>query len=365
MKRLVLIPLALSLAFIAFQPASAQDAASANCKPRDLEALAGWGGVWIAEGMQAEIHGREAAGESFLRGMKLGAWGGPWKDEGWRQFEAAYRKWDTGGEMIGWSFPLMMSAPAPFKFIIAPNETAIISQYQDIRYVYTDGRGHLPEDERWATLWGDSIGCWEGDTLVIETTAIKYAPEIMGLAPPLSEDALVVERIRLVAPDRIEAEFTITDPETLEHPWTTRMVYLRHPVLDRLVHEGPTLENDRFIVEDGRAAIGEAAGIAAPAEPVPEPVRLSIAELDRVVGTYAFDDVPFDLTIVRRGERLFFKVDPVQPHLIPIYPSDPLDYEVRLFGGNFRFTTDEAGEVTGFEGVNPGGLPHAGKRKPD
>lgn len=42
--------------------------------------------------------------------------------------------------------------------MITPEETLIVNMYRDVRHVYTDGRSHTPEDERWVTIWGDSVG---------------------------------------------------------------------------------------------------------------------------------------------------------------------------------------------------------------
>jgi hypothetical protein len=81
-----------------------------------------------------------------------------------------------------WGFPTMMSSYSEIKFVIAPAETVIISQYRDVRYVYTDGRAHPPEDELWPNNWGDSTGCWNGDTLTIDTIGAKFDPVFNYLA---------------------------------------------------------------------------------------------------------------------------------------------------------------------------------------
>ena len=101
---------------------------------------------------------------------------------------------------------MMMSSYSEFKFVIAPGETTIVNQYRDIRSIYTDGRGHMPADEIWPTNWGDSTGCWEGDTLVIDTVAVRYDPSFNGFAPPLSEEAHFTERMHLVAPGGSKAK---------------------------------------------------------------------------------------------------------------------------------------------------------------
>lgn len=356
--------LAATLALAIADPASAQD--GGRCQPADLVALAGWEGVWLAEAVEADINGREHAGAPPLPlGMKLVGIQAPWNEAGWARLED---EWGRGvnGVLVqaGWSFPVMMSAPAPFKFVIAPHETVIASQYRDIRYIRTDGSGHAPEDERWSTPWGDSVGCWQGDTLVVETIGVRYAPAYNPFAPPLSESATFAERYRLTGPDQLEADFVITDPQLLERPWEVHMVYRRHPVLTRLVHDGDVFENDRLVVSGQEMSIGEAA--VRPSGPSPRPtVALSTAELDRVAGRYAIEGAPIELVVSRKGARLFARAEPLFPVDMPIHPSGPLTFFSRISAETLQFETDGDGRVTGLTGTSPEGVPFSGRRKPD
>lgn len=347
-------------------PAAAQAplAPSSNCKA-DLEQLAGWSGVWMAEGLQADINGREPENTPGILGfMKLSVASAPLNDEGYERLGSHARDFIAGqGKIGGWSYPLFMSAPAPFKFVISPSETAIISQYRDIRYVYTDGRPHEPDDERWPTPWGDSIGCWKDGALTIETVGLRYAPDYTALAPPLSENARIVETLRLTAPDRLEGEFTITDPETLERTWRTTMTYERHPVLARLVHDGDTFENDRSDLNGGGSIISVSQDGAKQAKGV-DRISLSVAELDKFTGTYAFDAAPLDLIVERRGDRLYFRVHPVLPDFQPLVVDDPVTFTSPVLGGTFRFAADGSDANGTFTGTSPDGVPISGKRKP-
>lgn len=73
-----------------------------------------------------------------------------------------------------------------------------------IRNVYTDGRSH-PEDPEPGYL-GDSIGHWEGDTLVVDTVAIKNSVDFATGALGEDSGAHLVERIRLSSPDILSIE---------------------------------------------------------------------------------------------------------------------------------------------------------------
>ena len=85
---------------------------------------------------------------------------------------------DPGGAVTACSFgypALMIESPLMFEILPTPKETALIFSSREIRHVYTDGRQHPGKDDVWPTPWGDSIGRWEGDTLVIDTVAVKSA----------------------------------------------------------------------------------------------------------------------------------------------------------------------------------------------
>src|SRR6185503_8935008 len=81
---------------------------------------------------------------------------------------------DPGGAVTACTFgfpTIMLESPLMFEILPTPKETALIFSSREIRHVYTDGRDHPPEGDVWPTPWGDSIGHWEGDTLVIDTIA--------------------------------------------------------------------------------------------------------------------------------------------------------------------------------------------------
>ena len=129
---------------------------------------------------------------------------------------------------------MMMMSLTPLEFVVTPEQTLILTIYRDVRRIATDGRALSPPEDRWATAWGESVGHWEGDTLVIETVAVRQ-PNLFFRAPPFSEAAHYTERLRMVGPDRIEGEMTIEDPEALTAPWTVKQAYVRAEGLDHLV----------------------------------------------------------------------------------------------------------------------------------
>lgn len=94
----------------------------------------------------------------------------------------------------------------------------------EARIIPTDGRAHLPESVR--TWNGDSVGRWEGNTLVIDTTNFNGLGWIATSAAtgrikgiPQSQKLHLVERFTRVNADTIQYEVTIADPEVYTRPW--------------------------------------------------------------------------------------------------------------------------------------------------
>jgi hypothetical protein len=90
----------------------------------------------------------------------------------------------------------------------------------DVRIVRLNTKQHLPATVR--PWMGDSIGWWEVDTLVVETT--NFNPEeglrvSDALTYLISADAKVIERFTRVAAGQILYEFKVDDPKTFTQPW--------------------------------------------------------------------------------------------------------------------------------------------------
>lgn len=210
-------------------------------------ALPDWRGIWIAEGQTAEISGF-AESNDIPAIFRLAGFTAPWNDAGRAKFDAMIKS-QGDRKTRGWGFPMMMNSYAPLQFLITPEETLLVNMYSEVRHFYTDGRDHPKEEDRWPTTWGDSVARWEGDTLIVDTVAVTDPLKYFYFAPPFSERTHYVERFRKTADDRIEMEMTIKDPEVLTEPWTVKMVYVRAPALDRLIHDD--FGNDRSELDGG------------------------------------------------------------------------------------------------------------------
>ena len=100
---------------------------------------------------------------------------------------------------------------------------------------YRDG-----ENYQWL---GDSIGVWEGDTLVVTTTNFHPENSVRSAIRHyvyLQPDSVVEERFTRVADDVIHYEFTVTDPDLFSQPWTGEMPLWRteEQIYEYACHEG-------------------------------------------------------------------------------------------------------------------------------
>ncbi|MEO5924263.1 MAG: hypothetical protein ABIR70_10590 [Bryobacteraceae bacterium] len=121
---------------------------------------------------------------------------------------------------ILWNFegpPLMPGGYNP-NLRIFQSENAVVIQHEMMggaRIIRTDGTPHIPSAIR--QWFGDSIGHWEGETLVVETTNFTDQPP---LGRSSTRDLKVTERFTRVAEGTIQYDFTVSDPNTWKDSWS-------------------------------------------------------------------------------------------------------------------------------------------------
>jgi hypothetical protein len=132
----------------------------------------------------------------------------------------------------------MYTAGSPM-ILQPPGYIVILYDRWSYRIIPVDNRPHLPDNVR---LWmGDSIARWEGNTLVIDTTNLNGKSWLDEVGDVISHRAHVVERLTMVAPNRIEFEATVDDPLVYTRPWTMAFAYTRSRgdlLLEQACHEG-------------------------------------------------------------------------------------------------------------------------------
>jgi hypothetical protein len=133
--------------------------------------------------------------------------------------------------------------PQPRKIIQMPKETVILYEAQaGIRQIFTDGRPLPPPDvQPW--WYGYSVGHWEGDTLVVETTGFRDDVWLDVEGSPLTNAGKMTERFHRPNYGNLEIDVTVDDPTAYTRPWTVK-------IRDRLMGDTDLIEficneNDR------------------------------------------------------------------------------------------------------------------------
>jgi len=132
--------------------------------------------------------------------------------------------------------------PQPRKIIQSPGLIVMLDEAQGgVRQIFTDG-GPLPKDvEPW--WYGYSVGKWDGDTLVVETTGFREDVWLDIDGSPLTESGKMTERIRRLNYGTLQTDVTIEDPKVYTKPFTVRVTHRLLPDTDLI--EFICSENDR------------------------------------------------------------------------------------------------------------------------
>jgi len=120
------------------------------------------------------------------------------------------------------------------QIVQTPDTVMILTEMiHDVRAIRLNSE-HLPSSIRKWT--GDSIGHWEGDTLVVETTNFTNKTRFYGS----SENLKVIERFRRLDDNTLLFRFTVEDPSTWERPWTGEYAWVKNdqPLYEYACHEG-------------------------------------------------------------------------------------------------------------------------------
>jgi len=114
------------------------------------------------------------------------------------------------------------------QIVQAAGEVIMLFEYDSVRHqIFTDGR---PHDTSLGPSWmGDSIGHWEGDTLVVDTINFNDKTWIDRMGHRHSDALHVVERIRRINHEHLLDDITIEDPKAYTRPWTTHLDFLLRP----------------------------------------------------------------------------------------------------------------------------------------
>jgi hypothetical protein len=156
----------------------------------------------------------------------------PWAQQRWN---AARPGLGPRGKPLG-NDPMMICDPMgyprimfwtnyPIEIIQRPERTIMFFDwFYTYRTIWTDGRDLDPDaDARW---YGNSVGKWDGDTLVVRSTGFDDRSWLDADGHPHSEDMTLEERFHRVDKDTIQLTMTVTDPTAYTRPWVSEPITL-------------------------------------------------------------------------------------------------------------------------------------------
>jgi hypothetical protein len=219
---------------------------------------------------------------TFIRGI-------PYNEEYQKKYQALIKETlegksrDTFPACVPYGVPRMIGdSPTPFDIIQSPDVMIWYSNYgRTERRIFLDGRTSPIQDGPRTggdgpRYGGFSVGRWEGNTLVIETTNM-HADYFDETPAPYSDQLHMVERVRLIAPNIFEDRMTFTDPVTMTKPWVVTRYFQRntgkhqYPIElnDRRCVPNVRMDKDGFQIAILPAELDEGTGGETPESPTP------------------------------------------------------------------------------------------------
>jgi hypothetical protein len=202
---------------------SAGVASEASNPYASLAKLPDWNGVWDVTFRPPQPGQAPAADPKFT----------PPYQKQWDKFQAL-NKTQKGlnfvsevASCIPPGLPQSMTQPYPIEFLFTPGRVTILIETEGLtRRIYTDGSP--PPESPDPSFQGTSVGHWENDTLVVETSAILPETSPVNGINGHSDKLHITERIHLADPDTLEITTTRNDPAVFVEPYTTNVYYKRH-----------------------------------------------------------------------------------------------------------------------------------------
>jgi hypothetical protein len=142
----------------------------------------------------------------------------PWADAFFKKIQASEGAGRPQERCLPHGIPDYDALPMPIKIVQTPKNIVILYEaYNHFRQVFMDGRP-LPKDAQ-PTWMGYSIGKWEGDTLVVDSSGFNDQTWIDDGGHPHTEALHITERFRRVDFGHIELQLIVDDAKTYTKPW--------------------------------------------------------------------------------------------------------------------------------------------------
>ncbi|MGH8141352.1 MAG: hypothetical protein ACREU2_02350 [Steroidobacteraceae bacterium] len=141
---------------------------------------------------------------------------------------------DSIGECYPAGMPMIMTRVWPINIIQLPTVIEMVFGFTNsLRQIYLDGRAHTDPDIAVSTYNGESIGHWEGDTLVVNTKYFEPQQHWIDSGLPISDQFEITERMRLLDHGKtLQIEYIMTDPKNWKGEWRSTKRWTREDYSD-------------------------------------------------------------------------------------------------------------------------------------
>jgi hypothetical protein len=170
-------------------------------------------GIWQAPGPK---YLRNINGDMKVEEVPFTPWGKALYDQ---RKDGSQAKYESDANCLPQGVPKINATPVPLKFVQTPGYVVILYEAFNLwRQVFLDGRELIKDPN--PTWLGYSVGRYQGDALVVETTGFNAKTWLDQAGMPLSETTKITERFRRPDFGHMEIQVTIEDPKAYTKPWT-------------------------------------------------------------------------------------------------------------------------------------------------
>lgn len=232
---------------------SASNSAIESFDPRDL------GGVWIVTTFMPSSRPVDARITRTIDGEPVPLRPEPQRiyDERIAVARTGTRAFaDTEAYCLPSGMPRAMRGPNyPMQILQTPGQITMLFEALNTFRIIRMNEEQVPAETAEPSWMGNSVGKWEGDTLVIDTVGLNDLTTLDKLGLPHSDQLHLVEEIRRTSADNFEVTITIDDPVTFTETWQLLAKYRRAPEGTRLYEFVCSENNQLEIDEDGTYGI--------------------------------------------------------------------------------------------------------------
>jgi hypothetical protein len=190
-------------------PAQQEYRPPAGSAPRTASGKVDFSGVWekpYVPDMTRDGKGQKSEGDLPFT---------PWGEAEWKKYDAA--EGDYTGACLPFGMTRSMNTPEPMQFMQSDKYLGFLFEQNSwFTVVPIDGRTHR---DGIATWFGDSVGHWEGDTLVVDTVNFNGKTRLDTVGHPHSDQLHLTQRFSRPDLGHLTYEVIVDDPRTFTKPW--------------------------------------------------------------------------------------------------------------------------------------------------